>query len=112
MFEDACQGHGGPFNGRKVGTWGHCAAFSFNQNKNLCSGEGGMFVTDDPEMLAKAQSLWSFGETRAPAQERDYHVYAMGWMYRNNDLTGGVRAFAVAESSMDISGCRKPTRSD
>jgi dTDP-4-amino-4,6-dideoxygalactose transaminase len=31
--------------------------------------------------------LWSFGETRAPSESRDYHVYAMGWMYRNNDLT-------------------------
>jgi perosamine synthetase len=87
VIEDACQGHGAIYNGKKVGTWGHCGAFSFNQNKNLCSGEGGMFVTDDPEMLAKAQSLWSFGETRAPAESRDYHVYAMGWMYRNNDLT-------------------------
>ncbi len=46
-----------------------------------------MFVTDDEEMLAKAQSLWSFGEHREPSGKRDYHVYAMGWMYRNNDLT-------------------------
>jgi len=87
VIEDCCQAHGASCLGRKVGTWGHCAAFSFNQNKCLCSGEGGMFVTDDEEMLAKAKSLWSFGETRAPSEDRDYHVYAMGWMYRNNDLT-------------------------
>ncbi len=87
VIEDACQAHGAKYKGGKVGTLGHCAAFSFNQNKNLCSGEGGMFVTDDEDMLAKAKSLWSFGETRTPAESRDYHVYAMGWMYRNNDLT-------------------------
>ncbi|MCC7263535.1 MAG: DegT/DnrJ/EryC1/StrS family aminotransferase [Candidatus Latescibacteria bacterium] len=87
VIEDACQAHGATYQGRKVGTWGHCAAFSFNQNKCLCSGEGGMFVTDDEEMLRKARQLWSFGETRTPTQSRDYHVYAMGWMYRNNDLT-------------------------
>lgn len=87
VIEDACQGHGGRYNGRKVGTIGACAAFSFNQNKNLCSGEGGMFVTNDEAMLKKAQSLWSFGETRTPVESRDYHVYALGWMYRNNDLT-------------------------
>jgi dTDP-4-amino-4,6-dideoxygalactose transaminase len=46
-----------------------------------------MFVTDDEELLRAAQSLWSFGETRTPIESRDYHVYAMGWMYRNNDLT-------------------------
>jgi dTDP-4-amino-4,6-dideoxygalactose transaminase len=87
VIEDACQAHGAAYKGRKVGTWGDCAAFSFNQNKSLCSGEGGMFVTDDEALLKQAQMLWSFGETRTPVQARDYHVYAMGWMYRNNDLT-------------------------
>jgi dTDP-4-amino-4,6-dideoxygalactose transaminase len=79
-----------------VGTWGDCAAFSFNQNKSLCSGEGGMYVTDDEELLRRAQMLWSFGETRTPVESRDYHVYAMGWMYRNNDLTA---AFGRAQLS-------------
>ena len=87
VIEDACQSHGAKFKDRKVGTWGHCAAFSLNQNKCLCSGEGGIFVTDDEDMLAKAQSLWSFGETRTPSEDRDYHAYALGWMYRNNDLS-------------------------
>jgi dTDP-4-amino-4,6-dideoxygalactose transaminase len=87
VVEDACQAHGATFKGRKVGTWGHCAAFSFNQNKCLCSGEGGMFVTDDEEMLKKATQVWSFGETRTPLEKRDYHAYALGWMYRMADLT-------------------------
>jgi len=87
VIEDACQSHGAQFKGKKVGTLGHCGAFSFNQNKNLCSGEGGMFVTDDEELWQKARSLWSFGETRTPVEARDYHAYALGWMYRNNDLT-------------------------
>lgn len=87
VIEDACQAHGAKFNGKKAGTLGHCGAFSFNQNKNLCSGEGGMFVTDDEEIMRKARMLWSFGETRTPAESRDYHAYALGWMYRNNDLT-------------------------
>lgn len=87
VIEDACQAHGAKFRGRKVGTWGHCAAFSFNQNKCMCSGDGGMFMTDDKERLDRAKMLWSFGETRTPLESRDYHAYAMGWMYRNNDLT-------------------------
>jgi dTDP-4-amino-4,6-dideoxygalactose transaminase len=87
VIEDACQAHGAVFKGRKVGTFGDCGAFSFNQNKCLCSGEGGMFITDDQEILDKARMIWSFGETRTPAESRDYHAYALGWMYRNNDLT-------------------------
>ena len=45
-----------------------------------------MFVTDDEEMLAQAKKLWSFGETRTPLEDRDYHAYALGWMYRNNEI--------------------------
>jgi dTDP-4-amino-4,6-dideoxygalactose transaminase len=87
VIEDCCQAHGATYKGRKVGTWGHAAAFSFNQNKCLCSGEGGMFTTNDEATYLAARQLWSFGETRSPAESRDYHAYALGWMYRNNDLT-------------------------
>ncbi len=87
VIEDACQAHGALFKGKKVGTLGDCAAFSFNQNKCLCSGEGGMFVTDNEELLQKASKLWSFGETSTPYENRDYHAYALGWMYRGNDIT-------------------------
>jgi perosamine synthetase len=94
VIEDSCQAVGAKFKDKKTGTMGDCAAFSFNQNKCLCSGEGGMFVTDNEGMYNKAKTLWSFGENRSPVEKRDYHVYALGWMYRNNDLTA---AFARAQ---------------
>jgi len=94
VIEDCCQAHGALFRGKKAGTLGDCAAFSFNQNKCLCAGEAGMFVTNSEEMRAAAAQLWSFGETRTPAESRDYHAYALGWMYRSNDLTA---AFARAQ---------------
>lgn len=87
VIEDACQSHGALFKGKKVGTFGDCAAFSFSQNKTLGSGEGGLFVTDDADKAMKARQLWSFGETKAPGEDRDYHAHMIGWMYRNNDLT-------------------------
>jgi len=96
VIEDACQAHGAKYKSKKVGTFGDCAAFSFNQNKCLCSGEGGMFVTDNEEIYNKAKMLWSFGETRRPSENRDYHSYSLGWMYRNNDLTA---AFGRAQLS-------------
>lgn len=94
VIEDACQSHGATFKGRKVGKWGDCAAFSFNQNKSLSAGEGGMFTTDDKALRDAAVQLWNFGETRTPAQSRDYHAYALGWMYRSSDLSA---AFARAQ---------------
>lgn len=96
VIEDACQAVGSEFKGKKSGLLGDCAAFSFNQNKCLCSGEGGIFVTNNEEMYEKAKMLWSFGEIRTPVEERDYHAYALGWMYRNNDLTA---AFGRAQLS-------------
>jgi perosamine synthetase len=87
VIEDCCQAHGALYKGGKVGTFGDCAAFSFNQNKWLCGGEGGMFVTNDEELYLGAAQLWSFGESRTPLEDRDYHAYALGWMYRNNDLS-------------------------
>jgi len=41
VIEDCCQAHGAQFHGRNSGTFGDAAAFSFNQNKCMCSGEGG-----------------------------------------------------------------------
>ncbi len=87
VIEDACQAHGAMYKGKKAGTLGDCAAFSFNQNKCLSCGEGGMFVTNDQQIYDNAAKLWSFGETARPEQSRDYHAYALGWMYRNNELT-------------------------
>ena len=87
VIEDACQAHGALYKGRKAGTMGDCAAFSFNQNKCLCCGEGGMFVTNNKDIYDGAAKLWSFGETARPEQNRDYHAYSLGWMYRNNEIT-------------------------
>jgi dTDP-4-amino-4,6-dideoxygalactose transaminase len=70
-----------------------------------------MFVTDDPDLFAKAKQLWSFGETRTPMESRDYHAYALGWMYRNNDLTAAFgraqlkkidRHLAIARANAEV----------
>jgi len=94
VIEDGCQAHGALFQDKKVGLWGDVAAFSLNQNKSLTAGEGGILVTDNEEIYRNARRLWSFGETRTPSEDRDYHAYALGWMYRANELTG---AFARAQ---------------
>lgn len=93
VIEDACQAHGALYKGRKVGTLGDCAAFSFNQNKNLCGGEGGMFVTDDEAVLAKAKAVMSFSDMRPADAGRDYHQYGLGYKYGHANLPA---AFALA----------------
>jgi dTDP-4-amino-4,6-dideoxygalactose transaminase len=55
VVEDACQGIGGGYEGRKLGTLGHAAGFSFNYYKNMTAGEGGAVVTSDPVVAERAR---------------------------------------------------------
>ena len=52
VVEDACQGVGGGYEGRKFGSIGHIGAFSFNFYKNMTAGEGGGVAVND-DRLAK-----------------------------------------------------------
>ncbi len=97
VLEDACQGHGAIYKGRKTGTFGECSAFSLNQNKNFSAGEGGLFVTEDEKLFEAARALMSFGEMRAPESNRDFHSYGMGWMYRTDDISAAYARSALAK---------------
>lgn len=55
VIEDACQGVGGSYEGRKFGTIGHVGAFSFNYYKNMTSGEGGGVSVNDDVVAARAR---------------------------------------------------------
>lgn len=58
VIEDCAQAHGAVYHGRPVGSFGDVAAFSFCQDKIISTGgEGGMVVTNDPEI---ARRVWSF----------------------------------------------------
>jgi len=67
VVEDCAQAHGAEVAGRRVGSFGHAAAFSFCQDKIISTGgEGGMLVTDDTQIWRRAWSLKDHG--------RDYDV--------------------------------------
>jgi dTDP-4-amino-4,6-dideoxygalactose transaminase len=58
VIEDCAQAHGARYRGRLVGSFGHCAAFSFCQDKIMSTGgEGGMLLIDDVDLWKKA---WAF----------------------------------------------------
>ena len=54
VIEDAAHSLGTEWRGRKIGTIGHVGCFSFQSYKLLNAGEGGILVTDDPDVLARA----------------------------------------------------------
>lgn len=60
-LEDACESLGAEFAGRRAGTFGDAAAFGFYPNKQMTTAEGGMIVTDDPDVAAACRSLRNQG---------------------------------------------------
>ncbi len=62
VIEDCAQAHGAVLQDRRIGAWGHMAAFSFYPTKNLSAlGDGGMVVTDDPDLAERAGMLREYG---------------------------------------------------
>jgi dTDP-4-amino-4,6-dideoxygalactose transaminase len=69
IIEDACQAHGAEYKGRKAGSLGDAAAFSFYYSKNLGAyGEGGFITTSDPELYRRIRMIRDHGSER-----RYYH---------------------------------------
>ena len=62
VIEDCAQSHGAALDGRKTGTWGHVAAFSFYPTKNLGAlGDGGAVVTNDRALADRLRLLREYG---------------------------------------------------
>lgn len=62
VIEDVAQAHGAELNGRKVGTFGRLAAFSFYPTKNLGAlGDGGAIATSDPSLAIRLRALREYG---------------------------------------------------
>lgn len=85
VIEDACQAHGAEYRGRRAGAMGEMGCFSFYPGKNLgACGEGGMVVTDDPDL---ARSLRMYRDWGA---ETKYHHVLKGYNYRLEALQAAV----------------------
>jgi dTDP-4-amino-4,6-dideoxygalactose transaminase len=63
VLEDCAQAHGARINGKKVGTFGHCASFSFYPGKNLGAyGDAGGMATNDDRIAEKARMIANHGQ--------------------------------------------------
>lgn len=95
VIEDACHGPLSEYKGRKLGTIGDCAAFSFFSNKNISTGEGGMFITNDDEMERKARLIRSHGMStmsyqRASGHATEYDITCLGYNFRMDDIRAAI----------------------
>lgn len=85
VIEDAAQAHGAYYKGRRAGSLGHAAAFSFYPGKNMGAyGDGGMVVTDSEEVYQRLLMLRNYG------QSRKYHHEMRGFNRRLDTIQAAV----------------------
>ncbi len=93
VIEDCAQATGASQNGVKAGAFGDLAIFSFQMNKHMTSGEGGMVVTGDEHLYRRAFAIHDLGYPRNDAgrlvmDDPDYQLWGIGC--RMSELTGAV----------------------
>ncbi len=90
LIEDNAQAPDAMHNGRKTGTVGHIGVFSFNRHKVMQSGEGGVLVTDDPDLFQKAALFRNHGEAVVDAMGIEDIVNTLGLNLRMTELEAAV----------------------
>ena len=84
VIEDAAQAHGAMYKGKKVGSLGDMACFSFYPTKNMTTGEGGMITTDNEELAEKAKMIRAHGESKR------YEHAILGYNFRMTDIAAAI----------------------
>lgn len=92
IVEDACEAFGGMYCLTekdtiyvRAGTEGLCSAFSFYGNKNITSGEGGAFVTNDEELYKYTKLIWGQGQT-----SKKFVHSELGYNYRMTNVQAAI----------------------
>ena len=81
IIEDAAPSVGAEFNGRKTGSTGDVAGFSFQGAKLLSTGEGGMFVTNNSDLYDRAKHFVEHGRSGS-----GFHISDIGYKYKMSNL--------------------------
>jgi len=85
VIEDCAQAHGATYKGKRVGSYGDMACFSFYPTKNLGAlGDGGMVVTDQPKLAQRVRLLREYGWA-----ER-YVSHIPGWNSRLDEVQAAI----------------------
>ena len=112
VIEDSCHGPLSEYKGKKLGTIGDCACFSFFSNKNISTGEGGMFITNNEEMAQKARLIRSHGMStmsyqRASGHATEYDITCLGYNFRMDDIRAAIAIEQLKKLPGDLDMRRK-----
>jgi perosamine synthetase len=88
IIEDAAEAVGSQYQGKRAGSMGAFGAFSFHGTKTLTTGEGGMFVTNDPELYENVLTLSNHG--RAHSQTKQFWPDMVGFKYKMSNIQAAI----------------------
>ena len=103
VVEDAAPAIGAEYEGRKTGTFGDFAAFSFQGAKLLVTGEGGMLVTNDSNLYERVQLIWDQG--RDP--HRTFWINQIGWKYKMSNIQAAIGLGQIERADEQIEAKRR-----
>lgn len=103
IIEDACEVVGGTFKGRYLGTLGTCGTWSFDPNKTLTVGEGGIVLTDDEAIYFKMDCYHDHGHVHSKAHDRGAEgKFGLGVNYRLSEIQGALGLVALDKMPMAL----------
>jgi dTDP-4-amino-4,6-dideoxygalactose transaminase len=86
ILEDAAESLGATYKGQSSGSFGKLAVYSFNGNKIITTSGGGMLVSNDADMIARARKL----STQAREPAKHYEHKEVGFNYRMSNVLAGI----------------------
>lgn len=103
IIEDCAHTSGSVYKGKPLGTWGDIGCFSFEEKKVMTTGDGGMIVSNDADLLKDVKAMrwvgidkdnWKTAQEYVSVNRDAYHWFyelrVLGWKYNMNDLAASI----------------------
>ena len=103
LIEDAAEAFGSKFKDKHVGTFGDIATFSFFGNKTLTTGEGGMVVSNDENLIKRCAYL----KSQAVSLKKEYWHDELGFNYRMTNICAAIGVAQLEKANQTILKKRK-----
>ncbi|QGU33518.1 DegT/DnrJ/EryC1/StrS family aminotransferase [Thermochromatium tepidum] len=88
IIEDAAEAIGSIYRGKRAGSMGKFGVFSFHGTKTITTGEGGMFVTKDPDLYERVLTLSNHGRRRG--ETRQFWPEVVGFKYKMSNIQAAI----------------------
>jgi perosamine synthetase len=110
VIEDCAHTAGADYKGKVLGTWGDIGCYSFEEKKLMTTGDGGMMVTNDPDLFKDVKAMrwvgidkdnWKtaqkYTEANKDAMHWFYELNVLGYKYNMNDLAAAIGLVQLAK---------------